>query len=383
MSRTIKRGLFGLALALLAMTPLLASGSTAANAADNQTVSVNVGGGEPGYSVNAFFPQDTTIHPGDTVNFKFPWLEPHMVVVDNGVDLNSAEPPADVSPFDFDGVRTYVYSGVISGPNAPDFDIKFEKAGTYKIICLIHQGMEGSVKVVDSGTVDTAATAAARGASEYAADLAALKAVAASLDKPAAVTPQAGGGNLFSLIAGGRTDKGDVDLFFPKSVNIKEGDSIKWTNNTITPHTVTVGTAPEGDPFEIPASTPAATYDGTGFWNSGIIGVNPEDASQSNPTFQMTFSKAGTYSYICLLHAPLGMTGTVNVSAATVSTPTATATPIKTATPVATTTKAPGAPSTGSGSEGSTENTGLWLIAAALGLAAAASGTAIFATRRK
>jgi hypothetical protein len=89
----------------------------------------------------------------------------------------------------------------------------------------------------------------------------------------------------------------------------------------------------------------------------------------------MTFSKAGTYQYFCILHEPLGMVGTVKVEAAAV------ATPVATATAVATPTKAPGAPNTGSGSE-SGSNTGLLLIAAVLGLAAAASGTAIIASRR-
>lgn len=376
MHNTIRRGLFGLALAMLAITPLFLAGGGSAKAADNQTVAVNVGGGETGYSVNAFLPQDTTIHTGDTVNFKFPWLEPHMVVLDNGVDLNSAEPPADVSPFDFDGVRKYVYSGVLVGPDA-SFAIHFEKAGTYKITCLIHPGMDGSVTVVDSGNADTAATAAARGTAEYTADLAALKAVAAGLNKPAAVTPQANGTNLYSVIAGGTTAKGDVDLFFPASVNIKEGDSVKWSNTTTTPHTVTFGTPPEGDPFELPMSKPAATYDGTGFWNSGILGVNPEDASQSNPTFEMTFSKAGTYNYVCLLHEAMGMVGTVNVAAAPAATPTVAPTKAPTTAP----TRAPGAPNTGSGAAGTGVNS-LFLLAGVIAIALAMSGTAMFAVKR-
>jgi plastocyanin len=204
--------------------------------------------------------------------------------------------------------------------------------------------------------------------------MAALKAVTASLDKPATVTPQANGTKLYSVVAGGATPKGDVDLYFPGTLNIKEGDSVVWSNTTTTPHTVTFGTPPQGDPFEIPASKPAATYDGTGFWNSGIMGVNPDDPTAAS-TFQMTFSKAGTYQYFCILHEPLGMVGTVKVEAAAV------ATPVATATAVATPTKAPGAPNTGSGSE-SGSNTGLLLIAAVLGLAAAASGTAIIASRR-
>ena len=165
-----------------------------------------VGAGETGYSVNAFLPDSLTVKTGDTVTWNFAWLEPHMVALINGaVDPNGPEPAVDSSPFDFDGVKPFVYSGVIFGPNQK-YSIKFEKAGDYHVECFIHPGMVSSVKVVDSGTTDTQATADAKGNSQYAAAIGALKAVATPMkNKPAAVTPRADGTSLFDV----QIDSGD------------------------------------------------------------------------------------------------------------------------------------------------------------------------------
>jgi len=139
---------------------LIGASSALADGGSGTTINAKAGAGESGYSVNAFLPQKLTVQTGTTVNWSFTWPEPHMIVLDNGLtpaDLSGPEPPADTSPFDFDGVRKYVYSGVIFGQpgNGPTFAIKFEKAGNYNIECLIHPGMTGKVTVVDSGTADT------------------------------------------------------------------------------------------------------------------------------------------------------------------------------------------------------------------------------------
>src|SRR5690606_30732501 len=104
---------------------------------------------------------------------------------------------------------------------------------------------------------------------------------------------------------GPATLNGDVMQFLPPTANLKTGDTVKWTSDVPTPHTVTfnVQSAPAevlaGDIFEVPAYKPAATFDGSGFWHSGIIGLD----YPSGQTFEMTFSKAGTFNYICVLHA--------------------------------------------------------------------------------
>ena len=65
-------------------------------------------------------------------------------------------------------------------------------------------------------------------------------------------------------------------------------------------------------PPNIAFGTPGKTYDGTGYANSGII----QKAPGSPSSFALTFTKAGTYSYICILHADQGMAGVVEVGGA-------------------------------------------------------------------
>ncbi len=54
-----------------------------------------------------------------------------------------------------------------------------------------------------------------------------------------------------------------------------------------------------------------ATYDGSGFVNSGLLFLRVPPGSQKPPTYSLTFTKPGTYEYDCLLHP--GMDGTVTV----------------------------------------------------------------------
>ena len=73
----------------------------------------------------------------------------------------------------------------------------------------------------------------------------------------------------------------------------------------------------------------------------------------------MTFGKAGTYTYVCVLHAPQGMVGTVVVEAQT----------------------APLPPNTGSGTVTGGHSTTLWL--AVVGLVVIALGGSSIATARR
>lgn len=72
--------------------------------------------------------------------------------------------------------------------------------------------------------------------------------------------------------------------FSPRTVTIRVGSSVKWTNNTGVYHTSTR----------------------TGTWDSGYLA--PTDG-----TFTFKFAKAGTYIYGCTPHAY--MTGTIIVTA--------------------------------------------------------------------
>jgi hypothetical protein len=62
------------------------------------------------------------------------------------------------------------------------------------------------------------------------------------------------------------------------------------------------------NPFQTVA--PSAAFDGSQFVNGSFGGVPLFNATNK---FSMTFNKAGTYAYVCLLHADQGMAGVIVV----------------------------------------------------------------------
>jgi plastocyanin len=152
--------------------------------------------------------------------------------------------------------------------------------------------------------------------------------------------------------AGTRSADAHVELnqFLPDITTISQGDTIVWYNDSpTTPHTITfpvanadppeflVPTLPDGTPLTgpPPAGPPPAgppdpsmmprlvlgpgsfpthpgqlaSYDGTGLYNSGLLG----DAAppQAGSTWGMVFNTPGTFKFLCVVHP--GMEGTVLV----------------------------------------------------------------------
>jgi len=99
-----------------------------------------------------------------------------------------------------------------------------------------------------------------------------------------------------------------VNRFIPGNVVVNVGESVTFDmakNAFPVPHTITFG-LPPANPFP-PAGDPTDYQGGT--LSSGVIlPVGPGPHS-----FTVTFNQAGTYPYICLLHAGMGMVGTVIV----------------------------------------------------------------------
>jgi plastocyanin len=128
----------------------------------------------------------------------------------------------------------------------------------------------------------------------------------------------------------------EINRFFPGDLTVNAGDTIVFTQVTHEPHTVTFNAPsplPESIlarpdrslaenplvvlPWPAPAGPPAApgtpihlavAFDGTGYVSSGFL-MAPGD------TYSVTFTKAGSYPYVCLIHASL-MKGTITVNAA-------------------------------------------------------------------
>src|SRR5206468_1489527 len=86
--------------------------------------------------------------------------------------------------------------------------------------------------------------------------------------------------------------------FSPSTVNISVGDTVRWTWAG-DGHSVT-----SGQPC-VPDSQYCSPNDTNCF---------PGTTSNTNTVYTHTFSRSGTYSYHCIAHCLLGMTGVVNVS---------------------------------------------------------------------
>lgn len=103
---------------------------------------------------------------------------------------------------------------------------------------------------------------------------------------PSGHTPIIGGTE--NIPAEAKSEVVNVDIagfaFNPGTVNVKVGDTVKWTNNDGASHTVTVSAGPE-------------------IFNSGSLA--------KGQAYLHTFTKTGTYQYKCSIHP--GMTGIVVV----------------------------------------------------------------------
>ena len=86
--------------------------------------------------------------------------------------------------------------------------------------------------------------------------------------------------------------------FNPSTVNISVGDTVRWTWAD-SGHSVSSG------PPCVPDSQ---------FCSPNDTGCFPGTLSNAGAVYQHTFNTAGSYSYICIAHCLLGMTGVVNVT---------------------------------------------------------------------
>jgi plastocyanin len=106
-----------------------------------------------------------------------------------------------------------------------------------------------------------------------------------------------------------------VMSYLPPNVHVRVGDTVVWANDTINEiHGVTflAGQAlpPLPDWYESGPSGNPSSYDGSSFLNSGPLYA--ADAGR-NHSFAVTFTKAGTFAYVDVGDAFLGMRGSVIV----------------------------------------------------------------------
>lgn len=101
----------------------------------------------------------------------------------------------------------------------------------------------------------------------------------------------------------------------PQSLRVAVGDTVEWTNDTINEIggvTFLAGQALPQLPewYETGPSGNPTGYDGSAFLNSGPLYA--ADAGRTH-TFAVTFTRPGSYPYVDVGHAPLGVQGSVVV----------------------------------------------------------------------
>ena len=111
--------------------------------------------------------------------------------------------------------------------------------------------------------------------------------------RPAVSGMPSGTGQVFDVAVG---QGGDV--FVPDTLNISVGDTVRWTWAE-SGHSVTSG----------PPCVPDSQY-----CSPNDMNCFPGTVSDIGFVYQHTFTQPGTYSYHCIVHCVIGMTGVVNVS---------------------------------------------------------------------
>jgi plastocyanin len=307
--------------------------------------------------LNGFFRRRITIHVGDSVRWIFSQRVVHTVTFLAGQKRPTLEVPdpahpytgfndAAGAPFWFNGQpsllippdhgfpvggpstdgSSYRNSG-LSAPAFKPYRLKFTKAGTFRYTCLVHPGMDGSVKVVPKGRPVPSARA------DRAARTAELARAVKQSKRLARFTPQ--GNNVVAA-----HDAGVVSWFrfFPRVKTIGVGQTVRFSISSKSEiHTVMFGPESYRDSIEaelvmaqpqptgpprlqfnplifLPSDPTLPPLDGTnhgnGFLNTGVLDTNP--ASAAPRSANVTFTKPGTYVFECTIHP--GMEGTIKVT---------------------------------------------------------------------
>ena len=314
-----------------------------------------------GTTLDAFFPSKLVVNAGDSVVFSSATF--HTVTYTGGkapAGLFIPDPAkgtytglndAAGAPFYFNGLPKLIYnpaafapgggktitvgvpasSGVLSpnGPKAPPAKVTytFPKAGAFQLICNVHPGMQVGITVKAAGTPVplSAAQVTAKALTEVAAAWAKAKPLAAA--PVPANTVYAGVGSTTAILG-----------FFPKVLKVKAGTTVTFLNRSPSEvHNVAFGPEkyllafskktdllPQGptSPNQVTPLYPFGTepkggysYDGTNHGN-GFLSTPLSAGSPKVPlpkSAKVTFTKAGTYKYICFLHGS-DMAGTVIVT---------------------------------------------------------------------
>ncbi|HET6825743.1 MAG TPA: plastocyanin/azurin family copper-binding protein [Amnibacterium sp.] len=304
-------------LALLAalLLPLALAGAALAPGHSShhaRTWTVQVGNESRNQAIQgmAFLPSNIWIDAKDTIRWKAASAEIHTVTfLASGQTLASTQPFDPSNPAEllrqggtsYDG-KSYYNSGVMTNvsdsgfPATTTYSLTFPKTGTFTYWCLVHgMAMKGTVHVRKAGTPYPF--------SQWQYDRwSAKKARAILRDGYDLWEDTADMATNHTVFQGNDDGVAMVMRFIRPTVYVHVGQTVTFKNIGMgAPHTVTFGTEPAN--FLAPLGDP--THYSGGQLNSGL---QPPGAS-----FAVTFTKEGTFSYICALHDYMGMVGKVVV----------------------------------------------------------------------
>ncbi len=131
----------------------------------------------------------------------------------------------------------------------------------------------------------------------------------------------------FTVVAGAESPDRAVQIndFIPKPITINVGDTVTWRVDSTEFHTVTFLSGAPQPEFVEPteaglAITPLAAaptggreYDGTGIHSSGLL--------NKGDTYSLTFTRPGTFDYVCLVHPNMKAQVVVREAGAPADTP--------------------------------------------------------------
>jgi plastocyanin len=179
--------------------------------------------------------------------------------------------------------------------------------------------------IVKSRTGETPEQATARGQRELTAALRAGKHAYSQW------RPTVSGKTVTIPLIGDAQAHWSVLRFTPTPLTIARGTTVIWemrdqqeihavtfpggeagASNFITPQPQPTGPPKLLENPQVTTHTPATQYAGDGLVSSGII-FSPGTPGNPPTSYRLTFTKPGQFSYVCSVHAPQGMWGTIIV----------------------------------------------------------------------
>ncbi len=213
-----------------------------------------------------------------------------------------------------------------TGPAPATYSVSFPKPGTFTYYCLIHPGMAGTVNVVsDAAKAESQAAADRQANAEKAKWLAEGRAAKQRLvATPPTKSSNPDGSTTWTVQMGTGTAHTAVLAFQPVNADVKPGDHVTFLNDSNEPHTAsfpgskTLPQNPESPEAMAPAPGKSPqTLNATDLFSTGWLppnappGQGPPAAARS---FTFVVRQPGTYNYVCLLHSPSGMAGSIKAS---------------------------------------------------------------------